>query len=315
MAKKNKVRIDRLLVVILTVLLILGILFLGIYYLVDKLSNNNKNSNNNKIDPIVMTTDGVKVSLNNYEIYEDDTGDLGFNFIIAELNFEANEPISFELKNLQTSEKINLSDIGATLNKFELAGYDISKLGINTVGVKSEENKTTAKILVPYNTDSYSIAIYNSLDASKIEFDLTKDAIPATTLKLSNNNTEIEVGSTKVSVTNAYISDFMVHNDEPYEIASSQRVYTFEITVTEAQEDVSITDATFIEKGTSDEIKCMSKEYRAIDMENILGKDLTVGTKAGLFFVVVSDQDTVNGGTLLIKFSNSDKLVEIFTDD
>ena len=315
MAKKNKVRIDRLLVVILTVLLILGILFLGVYYLVDKLSNNNKNSNNNKIDPVVVTTDGIKVSLNNYEIYEDDTGDLGFNFIIAELNFEANEPISFELKNLQTSEKINLSDISATLNKLELAGYDISKLGINTVGVKSEENKTTAKILIPYNTDSYNIAIYNSLDASKIEFDLTKNAIPATTLKLSNSNTEIEVGSTKVSVTNAYISDFMVHNDEPYEIASSQRVYTFEITVTEAQEDVSITDATFIEKGTSDEIKCMSKEYRAIDMENILGKDLTVGTKAGLFFVVVSDQDTVNGGTLLIKFSNSDKLVEISTDD
>lgn len=314
MAKKKKIRIDRLIIVILSTLLALGVLFFGVYYLIDTLSSRSKDDKHTN-DPVVVTTDGVKVTLNDYTIYSDDTGDIGFDFIIAELNFEANEPVSFEFKNLQTSEKVALNDISSSINKLELAGYDISKLNISVDGVKSNENKASAKVLIPYNTDSYSLSIYNSIDASKIEFDLTKKAIPATTLKLSNNNTEIEVGSTKVSVTNAYISDFMLHNGEKFEISSSDRVYSFEITVLEAQDNVSIVDATFIEKGTDEEVKCMKQEYKAIDMDNILGKNLTVGTKAGLFFKVYSNEDVVNDGTLLIKFSNSDKLVEISTSN
>lgn len=315
MARNSKVRADRIIILVLVALLVLGGLGFGIYSLFGLLFDDSKNKENEtKVPTVVVTTEGINVSLDDYTIYTDDTGDLGFSFIIAELSFSAEEPVSFEFKNLQTSEKIFLNDVSKYTNKMELAGYSLNKLDINTSGISSNENTAKAKLFIPFNTDASSLAVYNATNASKLEFDLTKDHIPATTLKLKNENTEIEVGSTKVSVTNAYISDFMLHNDQRYEIGSSTRIYTFEITVSEAQENVTITDATFIEKGTSEEIKCKSAEYRAIDMDNILGTNLTVGTKGGLFFEVYSNDSTVHDGTLLIKFSNSDKLVEISTD-
>lgn len=313
MAKK-KVRADRVIIVILVAILVLGTLIFGGIKLYQLFFKENKQNPVNT-NPVQETVKGVKLTVNDYTVYSDDTGDIGFSFIIADIKFKANEPVKFELSNLQTSEKIFLNDIDKYINKMELAGYRLNKLNINTAGISANENEVNARIFIPFNTDADSISIYNSIDATKIDFDLTKENIPATTLKLENNNTQIEVGTTKVGVTNAYISNFMLHNGEQYEIGSSQKMYTFEITVSEAQENVTISDATFIQRGTDEEIPCMSKEYKSIDMNNILGVNLAVGTKGGLFFDVHSSSDTVEGGTLLIKFSNSEKWVEISTDE
>ena len=67
----------------------------------------------------MQTTDGVNVSLVDYAVYTDDTSELGFNFIIAKLGFNANNPVSFEFKNLQTSEKIILNNISSYIKKME----------------------------------------------------------------------------------------------------------------------------------------------------------------------------------------------------
>lgn len=307
--KKGKVRVDRIIILILTSILVLGILGFGIYKLFGLFFNDDKKENNTPT--VVVTTDGIDVSLIDYKVYKDDTNDLGFNFIIAELGFKANEPISFEFKNLQTSEKIYLDDISKYVNKLDLEGYNVSKLELSNSGVSSSDSQTTAKVLIPFNTDADNLSVYNALNASKLEFDLTKNNYLVTSLKLSDSNTEIEVGTTKVSITNAYISDFMLHNNEPIELGSYTKIYSFEITVFEAEEGSKITDALFILKGSDDEIKCWGHEYQSIDMENLIDKELKAGTKGGLFFEVNSDEKVVAEGTLLIKFSNEDKWIEV----
>lgn len=314
MARSKKVRVDRIIILILVLILVLGALGFGVYKLFGLLFTEDKNKQTNK-PQVVETTDNIKVTLKDYTIYEDDNDSLGFNFIIANLEFEANEPVSFELKNLQTSEKISLNDVSKYINKLELAGYSLNKMEINTTGIKAETNKAEAKVFIPYNTDANSLSVYNSINASRLEFDLTKTKVAATTLKLDDQSAQIEVGSTKVSVTNAYISSFMLHNDDKYETGSSQKVYSFEIIVSDSKENAKISDAIFIEDGTSDEIHCLSAEYKAIDMDNIVGKDLTSGTKGGLFFVVVSNDAEVHDGTLLIKFSNEDKWIEAISSN
>lgn len=313
MANRKRVRADRIIILVLASLLILGVIIFGITKLVGLFFSSDDKDVPTKQPVVTETIDDLSISLKDYVIYTDDTGDLGFDFAIATFNFKANEPISFELKNFQTSEKINLNNIDKYINKLELAGYSLSKLDINTSGISSTENNVDAKLFVPFTTNSDNLSIYNLLNKKKFDIDISSNKIPATALKLENNNTQIEVGTTKVSVTNAYISDNMLHQDQPYELASSMKVYTFEITVTEAQDNVTITDATFIEKGNNYENKCLNSEFKSIDMENILDKNLKAGTKGGLFFEIYSNENTVGDGTLLIKFSNSDKVVEIST--
>ena len=104
--KKRKVRVDRIIILILTLILVLGILGFGVYKIIELFSNDKQI----ETKP-VETIDGTRLSLNDYTIYYDDTNDLGFNFIIANITFSNDKNISYDLSNLQTSEKIFLNNI------------------------------------------------------------------------------------------------------------------------------------------------------------------------------------------------------------
>lgn len=315
MARKKKVRADRVIILVLAFILIIGVAFLGVSKLIGLFSDKDDTSVPTK--PInIETVSNIKVTCDNYNIYYDETKELGFDFIIAELKFEANEPVSFDFKNLQTSEKIYLNDVNDYKKKLELASYDIGKVGVDSISaIVSDNNTMTAKVFIPFTTTADNLSLYNSVDASKIDFDLTKERIPVTVIKLDNTDTQVEVGTTKVSITNAYVSSFMLHNDEPYDLGSTTQMYSFEITVLEAQDNVKITDAIFIENGSDEEIHCKASEYHSIDMNNIFGVNLTKGTVGGLFFEVNSTDENVHDGKLLIKFSNSDKYFELFKEN
>lgn len=313
MARNSKVRTDRIIILILVTILIALVIALGIIKGIDLLSDNKKKDNHNDT-PVTETTSGVTVSKGDYTVYIDDDNKLGFNFIVAELTFKANEPISFELSNLQTSEKINLGDVSKQIKALEIDGYDIKKLNISTSGISSNENVAKARVFIPFTTKDYSLAIYNSIDASKIEFDLSENNVLATSLKLSDSSAEVEVGSNRLSISKSYVSSSMQHNGERYPIPTNVKVYTFEVTVLDIKENASIEDAIYIENGTSNEIHCYSAEYSAVDCDNILGKKLSSGLTGGLFFDVISDDNSVHPGTLLVKFSNDEKWIEIKND-
>ena len=75
-----------------------------------------KMENNQITDPLPIETDkSVKVSLENYQIYKDESNELGFSFIIAAFKFEGENGISFDLGNLQTSEKILLNNTSSPM--------------------------------------------------------------------------------------------------------------------------------------------------------------------------------------------------------
>ena len=50
--------------------------------------------------------------------------------MVAELSFDSKDKISFNLNDLQTSEKVSLGNVSKDLDKLEENGYKVSKLGI-----------------------------------------------------------------------------------------------------------------------------------------------------------------------------------------
>lgn len=314
MAKKSKIRIDRLIILILVCLIILSVLGLGIYKLIDVFfSDNNANNNITPIIPTVVdeTTENVELSLLDYKVYYDDKNEFDSNFIIAQLKFASNKAFSYEFKNLQTSEKIYLNDVDKMINQLQLKGYNLADLSLTTNGVVCNENSCIVNVFIPFSKNANSLTVYNSLDKTKLDFNIENNRYAITTLKLEDQSTDIEVGTTKVSVSNSYISSGMLHSGERYNVGSSIKIYTYELLVNESNDDSYIQDAIFILDGTNEEIHCLNKDYEAIDCKNIIGKKLSSGTNGGLFFEIVTSSNSIQKGTLLVKFSNADKWTEV----
>ena len=312
MSRKRKVRIDRIIILLLAMVIVFGLVFFGVVKLLELFDKDNGKPGN-VVDPQpVETNEDVKVSLEDYEVYKDDTGALGFDFIIAEMRFTSNKPISFDLSNLQTSEKIYLNNVSKYVNTLSEKGYRTSKLNF-VDSVVSSDKDYRCKIFIPYTTTSSSLRLLNSLDASMIEFDLTKNNKDLTTLKFDTPQ-DIEVGNTNVSVSSCSISTMMLHNGEEYQVPSTMNVYTFRINVKETDENVRITDAKFVRASNDEVIQCMDGTYESEKVSNCLGKELVVGDNGALFFetAVISDSPDYDG-FLMLMFSNSSEWVKIPT--
>lgn len=313
MARNNKVRIDRIIIIFLSIIIIVGVLGFGVSKLIDVLFNNDNNPINNPdiVDPSpIKTNETTKVSLVDYQIYEDDTDSLGFNFIIATLKFEDENNISFDLGNLQTSEKIYLNNVSKYINTLHENAYNIESLNIvNTV--VSDSKNYTCNVFIPFTTNSYSLRLLNSLDASMIEFDLTKNLNNVTAIKFETEK-DIIIGDTNVRVSKSYISNMMMHNGVEFD-ASGMNYYTFNIYVEQVEDNVKIIDAAFIPNNSNEQLKALNTQYRSAKVDNCLDKVLTVGENGALFFEGSSKNEDSLKGYLMLMFSNSDEWVKIST--
>lgn len=310
--RKGKTRVDRIIILILTSILVLGILGFGIYKLFGLFFSDEKKNDDNKI-VVVETTDGVKVEIQDYTVYLDDTNSLNYNFIIANVKFEGKEPVKFDLGDLQTSEKIYLNDVNVYKQLLQEKGYKINELEIASY-ISSDQNSLVANIFIPYKTDADILQVYNlKTPSNSLKFDLTNNNKYITSLKFESD-ADIIVDNTSVKVSSCFVSSIMKHNDETYDIPSSVKVFTFKIFVNTCDKGVSITDAYFIKDGEENKIECMSSDYRATDTENILGKELVEGENGALFFETYSrDAEPNYDGVLMIKFSNSNEWVKLST--
>lgn len=312
MSKKRKVRADRVIILVLSGILLLGLFGFGIYKGITYLLNKDEQKPDVITDPQpVDTSEDVKVSLVDYQIYTGDKDSLGFDFIIAELKFTAKEPVSFDLGNLQTSEKIYLNNVSKYLNKLEEKSYRLSKLGVvNTV--VSDQNEYTCKIFIPYTTDSTSLRLLNSADQSMIEFDLNQHINDVSTLKFETQQ-QIEVGNTNVTVSSCYVSTMMLHNGVDYN-ASALTVFTFKIHVNKVEGNVMITDAQFVRNASDEVIPCLDETYESVRDVNCLGKKLVEGENGALFFETSSREENPDfSGYLMLMFSNGNDWVKIPT--
>lgn len=313
MAKNSKVRVDRIIILVLVAILIVMALSLGIIKGIDYLSSK-KSNDDTKTPTTVETSEGVEVSMINSEVYIDDTDSLGFNFAIVTLKFESNNPVSFDLGNLQTSEKIYLNNVSLQKQKLTENGYKLNDLNL-VDSISSQDNTVEANIFVPYTTDSSTLSIYNLNDpTTQIVIDLEKNQKIITSLKF-DTETNIVVDNTSVRVSSSFISTRMKHNNEEYEIPSSEKVFTFIIYADSVDKNVSIVDAYFIKDGESEKIACMSNEYKSNRAENVIGKELTLGENGALFFETFCREDNPDySGILMLKFSNSNDWVKVSTN-
>ena len=315
MAKKRRVRADRIIILFLGAALLIGLLGFGIYKVMNVFINRSENPKEEIVNPQpIETSKDVKVELVNpdsYQVFISDNNEIDFNFIIAELKFSGNEAISFDLGNLRTSEKIYLNDVSKYLNTLNEKGYKAAKLGIvNTV--VSQEKEYTCKIFIPFKTNSYSLRLLNSKDASMIEFDLNKHISDISALKFDTQQ-QIEVGNTNVTVSSCYVSEMMLHNGETYN-ASALTVFTFKINVNKVEGNVMITDAQFVRSNTDEVISCLDQTYESLRDKNCLGKKLVTGDNGALFFETSAKEENPDfSGYLMLMFSNSQDCVKIPT--
>lgn len=317
MTNKRKIRIDRLIIVILSSILILGLISLGIYELIELIKDNKSSNTNIKPSNQTETLKDVKCELIDYTVYKDDTDSFDFNFVICEIKFTGKETVSFNLNDLQTSEKIVLANVNEYLDTLNKNGYDITKLNIDSV-VTSKDPEIKCHIFVPYKTNSNELKIYNSNDPStSINVDLTKNQRYISSLKFNSNGQEIEVENANIYVSNCSISTMMLHNDQEYNVGSTNKVFTFKIYVNEIEDDVSIVDAYFIKDDdiSEEEHHCKDESYSSVKVENIIGKTLKVGENGALFFEMYApEQEPDYSGLLMIKFSNSNKWIKVSTN-
>lgn len=315
MSNKRKIRIDRLIIVILSTILVLGIISLGIYELVELIKN--KKSSDIKPTNQTETLKDIKCELIDYIVYKDDTDSFDFSFVVCEINFSGKETVSFNLNDFQTSEKINLGNINDYLNTLNNSGYDITKLNIDNV-VSSKDPQIKCNIFVPFKTNSNELKIYNTNDPStSINIDLTNNIRYISSLKFNSNGQEIEVENANIYVSNCSISTMMLHNGQEYNVGSTNKVFTFKIYVNEIEEDVSIIDAYFIKDNdnSEEEHHCKDESYSSVKVDNIIGKSLKVGENGALFFEMYApEQEPDYSGDLMIKFSNSNKWVKVSTN-
>lgn len=315
MAKKKKVKVDRIIILVLAAILILGAFGFGLYKLFGLLFADKQEQQQQEVIPNVETVEDVKLNLKDYVVYIDDTDELGFSFVVAKINFKADKNIQFDLNDLQTSEKISLGSVNKYKQILTERGYSLDELKIDSY-ISAESNDVTANIFIPYKTGASSFSVYNSKNpATNISFDLDKNNKIITSLKFDTEE-NIVIDNTSVRVESCFISTIMKHNDEEYEIPSSIRIFTFIVCVDSVDDNVSITDAYFIKDGDSEDqkIEAMSSDYRSINEENIIGKKLTAGKEGALFFEGYSrDEEPNYAGSLMIKFSNSEDWVKIST--
>ena len=304
-----------IIILILSAVLFVSLLTFGIYSLINVLTNkgNNKPNKTEYVDPApVDTTQGIKLELVDYENYVDDTDKLGFNFLVANFKFSSNAPVSFDLGNLQTSQKIHLNNVSKYLGSLEEAGYKTSKLNVVTE-VQSTENEYSCRLFIPYTTEDAALRITNAVDQSMITFDLESKIHFVTELKFDTSQ-NIDVNNTSVNVSSSSISTMMLHNGQEYEVASTLRVFTFKININSLEGNVMITDAKFVKDGSSEEIPCLSAEYSSVKAENVLGKKLVLGENGALFFETESRGERPDySGNLFIMFSNSSEWVKVPT--
>jgi hypothetical protein len=177
----------------------------------------------------------------------------------------------------------------------------------------SDQNDYTCKVFIPYTTDSYSLRLLNSVDASMIEFDLDRHINDISTLKFETEQ-QIEIGNTNVTVSSCSVSTMMLHNGMEYQVPATMNVYTFSINVNNVEGDVMITDAKFVRAADEEVITCMDETYESVKQVNCLGKRLVVGENGALFFETIASSGSPDySGFLMLMFSNSNDWVKIPT--
>lgn len=319
MAKKKNtdpvtVVLSLAIVLVLCVFIFFGIKYAYEYFILNKHSNNDSNNNDNHVSEVV-TNGEISVEIGDYTVYEDNLDELGFNFLVAELKFTTTgSSIYVDLSDFVTSERTNLGQLEFYTSKLTEKTYDYKKLGVTST-VSSDTSSCSATVLIPYTNAKGELKVYYNSEVLKFAL---SNFVNAETLKpgkeIKDNVIKDDQTDKEVYVSEAYVSNMMLHNGEDYD-ASAICVYTYKIRVAKINDNVKIENAIFIKEGSGYEYEALDESYKSYKIDNIIGKTLKSGDEYALFFELYRNgNEEINyDGVLRIKFSDSDKWVEIPT--
>lgn len=251
----------------------------------------------------------VKISCNKYDVYFDDDDKLGFNFIIAELSFNNdNGNLYYDLSKLHTSEKISLDSVDFYLSKIQSYNFDISSFNLLDTQFTSEGGHLKGNVFIPVLANYNSISVFNG---EEIKFDLTKNKHNINELLYDIQTEDIKTDKYDIIVSNSYLENTFITSDTgeefPCPLALVFELYVKELT----NSNVYIEAAKFIPEGALSgfSLDMIDDHVDSYKIQNVINKKLKTGDKYGLFFQV--SEQTNTKGKIMIKFSDSDKWIEL----
>ncbi len=305
MAKKRKIRYDRLLIVILGGILLCVALIFAVKGLVSLFSKDNTQNNGQDTSvPKDVDNKNTALELVDYVVYEDSNNDLGFSFVIAEIKFANKDGINYDLNSLTTNEGISLANTYDYSKNFN-GKYNFSGLGTVTT-VTSNEKEYTCKLFIPYTNTNMLLILTDNNTNTSLSIDLSKNKADINTIKVDDTSTIITSNDYDISVSNSYISEKMTRDGQSYS-ASMLSTYTFELKVNSINSGIKITGATFTQTSTGVSESCLDESYASMKIGNILNKELNAGDTYALFFEMPDNPDEEHDykGTITVTFSDN----------
>ena len=296
MAKRRKIRPDRILILALLLVLIVLLVIIGVKTLFSKDTNYDETNNE------VISSDDKGFELGNYEVYTKDDN-LGFGFVVADIKFTSENEINFDLANLITDEGIKLSEIYNYENKLKTSNYDFDALNTFS-GIVNGDKEVSVKVFIPFVNKTDSLNIIDNSSNYSILINLTKNTKSIETIKKENKEDEIVSKDYTFTCQKPYIEDMMKHNGEPYD-SSMLSIYVFRLTCESIDNGVKVNSATFSDKD-GNVFNAYDETYSSSKIDNIIGKTLKVGDTYGLFFELYSNEEdrVAYEGTINLKFSD-----------
>lgn len=308
--KRKGLGIFRILLIVLLVILVVLVVIL--------IFKNGINLDKEPEKEVVVDTqddlnDVVRISCDKYDVYYDDDDKLGFNFIIAELNFtNDNGNLYYDLGYLTSSEKIKLDSVDTYIEKLTEFNYDIKKFNLLDTEFTSEGGNLKGNVFIPVLENYNTISIYNG---EEIKFDLSSNKHNINELLYDIQTEDIKTDKYDIVVSNSYLENTFITSDTgeefPIPLALVFELYVNEIT----SSNVYIEAAKFVPDGALSgfSLDMINDHVNSYKIENVINKKLKNGDRYGLFFQV-SEQTNTNG-KIMIKFSDSDKWIELSTGE
>ncbi len=313
--EKRKIRVERVILLVVIALLLIALIGFGIYLILPKkpVDPDKPDDPDKPVDPV--TKDVITTELVSYEFYEDADKELGFDFVIAELAFSGKESVEFDLKDLETSQKIKLNSYEKYVKKLTEKKYSLESRDVVT-SVKSKDNTITVRLFVPVeNGEKKKIILYNRQTDQGMSIDLTQNKADLKTLKKETDGNVIDdQGKYDLKVSDSFVSTMMLKRGQEYSIPSDCSIYTFKLKVNSASEGVVIEDAVFVQTSTGEAYEALGSMYESQKLDNIIGRNLADVDESMALFFEVEDNNRDYKGVLRLKFSSDAEWKEFSTE-
>lgn len=314
--KKRKINVFRLaLVMLVAIALVLALVF-GIKALLKK--EPETPIDDNPVDVEAKDDREIEIDVLDYLVYDDAKEKVGFDFVIARLRFTSKESnaISYDLKNLYTSERLQLDNGRYYADKLAEQSYYLSSLNV-VYEIKDLASKDDCHIVIPYaSSDKLSI----SDDVGIIyEFDLAENKHSIEELKYTSGSDIAIGGSFEAYLSDAYITgpQYMQMNGKDMDYPSTVQIYTFKLHINSVDEaGVYIAKAEFISDSLEEGVYyALDDSFSSIKSSNIINKPLNKDDEAALFFEIINVDGSKPDfkGTLRLMMSNQNDWIEIST--